>query len=446
MKRRSFLAGGLLMPLAMERLFSTPLLADPMSLSPIDPAANIVDDDASFLDDMQRRCYRYFIDAAHPATGLIADRGSASGAWFSEHSSSAACGFGLASHCVAAQMGWTSREESLDRVRRMLRSLVSLAEHEHGFVYHFFGCEDGKRRQASEASSIDTALLIAGAMCAATTFDEDLEVVELAGELYSRVEWTWLLGDNDLLHMGWTPEQGLLPHQWDSFSELVILVLIAIGAPQHAIPPRCWQAWRRSPVLSFDGEDFLSYPPLFVHQYPMAFFDFRNVRSPSGRNYWGNAVRAHRAQIEFMTELGKRYPKSMGHYGRDLWGLTSSDSMDGYRDWGGPYEVDRFEPDRGIDGTVVPSAAAGGLAIVPQDAIRTLRYQRDHFGDQIYGQYGFVNAYNPTANWVGRDVIGIDTGISLLMADNLRTGGVWKAFMNHPSATRGLELAGFTPN
>ncbi len=401
-------------------------------------------DDLAFLDDMQRRNYQFFVDGADSVTGFVPDRGSGHGKWFADHSSSAACGFALAGHAIAAGNGWIDRETGIARTRRLLDSLVHLAAHEHGFVYHFFGRADGGRRMQCEASSIDTALMIAGAMAAQKSFAEDAEVNGLADELYARVDWQWMLGDNDLMHMGWTPEGGRLPYQWDSYSELIILVLLAIGAPNRAIPPRCWQAWRREPVLHHEGQGFLSYPPLFVHQYPMAFFDFRAVRSPSGRSYWDNAVLAHQAQIAFMSQLGSRYPQQFGHYGRDLWGLTSSDSAGGYRDWGGPYQIDRFEPDRGIDGTLVPSAAAGGLAIVPEDALRTLRHQYTHFGDQVYGPYGFVNAYNPAQNWIGEDVIGIDTGISLIMADNLRTGGVWNAFMHHPAAARALDLAGFT--
>jgi hypothetical protein len=400
--------------------------------------------DETFLLDMQARCYRYFIDAANPRTGLIADRGATDGSWVSSYASSAACGFGLATHSIAADAGWCSRGEAADRVRLMLRSLVELAEHENGFVYHFIDTSTGRRALGCEASSIDTALMLAGAMCAAVTFSDDVQIAELSETLYQRVDWRWMLGVNQWLHMGWTPESGMIPYQWDSYSELLVLVLLAIGAPASPIPPTAWTSWRREPLLQFEGEDFLSYPPLFVHQYPLAFFDFRNLNTPQDRNFFTNAVRAHRAHIAFLTELGKRDSVRFGHYGADLWGLTSSDSESGYRDWGGPYQVGRYEPDRGIDGTVVPSAAAGALPIVPSEALRTLRYQRDQFGDRIYGPYGFANAHNPATGWVSRDVIGIDTGISLLMAENLRTGRVWSTFMQHPAAIRATKLAGFT--
>lgn len=399
---------------------------------------------SAFLGDLQSRCYNFFVEAADPSTGLVSDRAAVDGSWYSTHASSAACGFAMAAHCTAADAGWTPRGEAADRCRQTLESLVDKAEHVNGFVYHFFDRRDGRRMMDCEASSIDTALMLTGAICASTTFSDDKRIVELADHLYRRVDWNFMLGDNKLLYMGWNPETGMLPHQWDTYSELIILVLLAIGAPANAIPGECWHAWRREPVLNFEGTGFLTYPPLFVHQYPMAFFDFRGYRSPSGRSYWDNAVTAHRAQIAFMTELGRRNPEQFGHYGPNLWGLTSSDSAEGYRDWGGPYAADRFEPDRGIDGSVVPSAAAGGLPIVPDESVRTLTYQRDTFGDLVYGKYGFVNVFHPEKRWAGNDVIGIDTGISLLQAENLRSGGVWDSFMRHPAAERALRRSGFT--
>lgn len=410
----------------------------------------------AFLDDLQRRCYRFFTEAADPVTGLVSDRASFDGAWSSGHASSAACGFALAGHALAADRGYVTAGEAADRTRTLLHSLLEVAENKEGFLYHFFDRRTGHRLPEVEASSIDTAIMLGGALVAGTRFADDAEIASMADQLYRRVNWRFMLGDNDLMHMGWTPEGGMIPHQWDRYSEGILLVLLAIGAPENAIPSECWNAWRREPVLDFNGTGFLSYPPLFVHQYPMAFFDFRGYRSPSGRSYWDNAVTAHKAQIAWMTELGRRQPERFGHYGPDLWGLTSSDSAEGYKDWGGPYEPGRYEPDRGIDGSVVPSAAAGGLPIVPEDSIRTLAYQRDRFGDRVYGRFGYVNAYNPACDlnhpqrdtdrcvqWVGNDVIGIDTGISLIQAENLRSGNVWNRFMSHPSATSALDLAGF---
>lgn len=404
---------------------------------------NISDPQRRFLEDLRSRCYRYFIDTADPVTGLVPDRASFNRHAQSSYSSAACCGFALASFSSAARSGWAEPEVAHASTLRLLRTLNTMVAHERGFVYHFIDCATGRRSPNSEASSIDTAIMLSGAMVAATTFKDDPQIVELANQLSDRIDWNWMLNGGNQFSMGWTPEYGFLDARWDRFSELTLLVLIAIGARKNSVSPDCWNAWRREDVIHHNGQPFLSYPPLFVHQYPHAFFDFKDFKSPSGRSYWDNSVNAHLAQIEFMSELGRRYPDQFGHYGDDLWGLTSSDSAFGYRDWGGPYRQGHFEPERGIDGTIVPSAAAGGLPMVPQQALATLMFQRDTYQEKVYGDFGFINAFNPRTDWFGSDVIGIDTGITLLMTENLLNGSIWQQFMQHEIAQRGFEAAGF---
>ena len=43
-------------------------------------------------------------------------------------------------------------------------------------------------------------------------------------------------------------------------------------------------------------------------------------------------------------------------------------------------------------------------------------------------------------------MVGIDVGITLVMAENLRSGFVWRYFMQATEVRRGLKLAGFAPN
>jgi hypothetical protein len=65
------------------------------------------------------------------------------------------------------------------------------------------------------------------------------------------------------------------------------------------------------------------------------------------------------------------------------------------------------------------------------------------FGDRIYGRFGFADAFHPTNGWTNRDVLGLDLGITLLMAENYRTGFVWKWFAKNPEVAKAMELAGF---
>jgi hypothetical protein len=85
------------------------------------------------------------------------------------------------------------------------------------------------------------------------------------------------------------------------------------------------------------------------------------------------------------------------------------------------------------------------VAFLPGDAIRVLRTMRERFGDRVWKRYGFVDAFNPQTGWFNPDVIGIDAGIMMLMAENARTQFVWRTFMKNPEARRAMERAGFRP-
>jgi hypothetical protein len=96
-----------------------------------------------------------------------------------------------------------------------------------------------------------------------------------------------------------------------------------------------------------------------------------------------------------------------------------------------------------IDGTVVPSAPGGSLPFLPQATMRVLRFIKERYEKDAWCRYGFVNAFNPLKKWFDHDVVGIDTGITMLMAENLRTGFVWNTFMKSHEAQWGFTRAGF---
>ena len=175
--------------------------------------------------------------------------------------------------------------------------------------------------------------------------------------------------------------------------------------------------------------------PLFIHQYSHAWFDFRGMHDEF-LDYFENSVTATRVHRQFCIDLRPEFP----HLEKNLWGITASDSIQGYVAWGGP---PRHGP---LDGTLVPCAAAGSLPFLPSECLRCLRTIRERFGDRVWRRYGFLDAFNPAINWYGPDVIGIDVGITLLMAENSRTGFVWQTFMANPEARRGMQLAGFRNN
>ncbi len=388
--------------------------------------------DDTFLDELERAAALYFWEAADPVTGLVKDRARADGQPDPRAIASiAATGFGLTALCIAHQRRYFDRKLIRERVIHTLRFLGEQLPQEHGFYYHFVNAHTGAREWKSEVSSIDTALLLCGVLTARQYFD-DRESRRLATRIYARVEWPWMLNGGATFSHGWHPEKGFIKHRWDRYSELMMIYLLAIGSPTHPVSAANWEGFTR-PWFDYEGFRYINpAAPLFIHQYSHAWFDFRRQRDRHA-DYFENSVLATKAHRHFCVKLQARFP----HFSEDLWGITASDWEKGYTAWGGPPEHGR------LDGTVVPCAAGGSLPFLPKDCLRTLRFMRARFGESVWKRYGFIDAFNPHKGWFAPDVIGIDVGITLLMAENLRSGFVWKMFMKNREASVSMAKAGF---
>jgi hypothetical protein len=397
------------------------------------PASLSPEDDA-FLDVIQKANFQYFWDQADPNTGLVKDRCHVRVPDNGIVGSIAATGFGLTALCIGEKRGYISTADARHRVLTTLRFLWQLIPNQRGFFYHFNNIKTGERLWDSEVSSIDTAMLICGVLTCRQHFRSS-EITRLSTDLYNRVEWTWLAEDTTLLQHGWAPEAGFLPYRWDYYSELMMMYLLGLGSSSHPLRTEAWDAWKRV-TFDYEGMRYIgSFAPLFIHQYSHAWFDLRNKRDKYA-DYFQNSTIATDVHRRFCIELAKQFPD----YTDDLWGITASDSEHGYVAWGGPPEMGP------IDGTVVPSAAAGSLPFQPAATLRVLKNMKNRYGDRSWCRYGFVNAFNPLKNWYDGDVVGIDTGITITMAENLRTGFVWNTFMKNREAQVALKRAGFKPD
>lgn len=390
-------------------------------------------DDAALLDDVQRRAVLFFVEQTDATSGLTLDRARLDGSGGGRErapSSVAATGFALTAWCIAAERGWLTEAEARRRVRQTLRTLAETHAHERGWFYHFVDAANGRRVWRSEASTIDTALLLQGALFA-REYLRDREVTARTAEIYARIDWQWALDGGTTLSHGWRPESGFIAHRWDSFAEMMGLYLLGIGAPERALPPETWRAWRREPVVRRGERVFVQCGPLFAHQYAHAWFDFRGRRD-RGHDWWQNSVDATLAQREWSAAQHARYPAWAGEW----WGLTASDSARGYVAWGtpGPWKDES-------DGTLVPCAPGGSLPFAPAECLAALRQMRAQGGPGAWGRYGFADAFNPHTGWAAPDVVAINTGITLVMAENLRTGLLWRYFMRAPEVQRGMRMA-----
>jgi hypothetical protein len=387
-------------------------------------------EDDQFLEDLERANFQFFWEQGDPRTGLVRDRCNARSPNPADVAASiAATGFGLTAICIGQKRGYVSLADARSRVVAALEFLWKKMPTHRGFFYHWANVSTGERIWDAEVSSIDTAILLCGVLTCREYFQSS-EIRMLASLIFNRADWTWVSEDTSLLPMGWTPEVGFLPYRWDYYSELMMMYLLGLGSAPHPLPIGTWNAWKRT-IFEYDSLRYIgSYAPLFVHQYSQAWFDFRGKRDRY-TDYFKNSAIATEVHRRFCLDLAKKFPD----YSDDLWGITASDSRSGYVIWGGPPEIGP------IDGTVVPSATGGSLAFLPEQTMRVLKNMKNRYG-ACWSRYGFVNAFNPLTDWYDTDVIGIDTGITMLMAENLRTGFVWNTFMKNPEATRGLQRAG----
>lgn len=379
------------------------------------------------LEEVERRACHYFYDMADPNTGLVRDRATPSEAYAPSASSIAATGFGLSALAIGASRRYLDRSLAEARVRTTLKFLCEKVDQERGFFYHFLDSDTGKRIWRSEASSVDTAWLLCGVLHSSAFWDNP-DIRKYAKELLDRTDWEWMLNGSRTLCHGWKPEGGFLQYRWDAYSEGLAMYLLAISAEKHAIPASSWDAFAR-PMKEYQGIFFIDAgAPLFVHQYSHAWFDFRNRRDAYA-DYYRNSVRATQAHRLYCLSRAWEFP----WYGPDMWGVTASDSRTGYRVWGSLTAPP--------DGTLVPCAAGGSLGFLPQMCGAVLQNMSEKY-TKAWSKYGFVDAFHPKEQWYDHYVLGIDQGIILLMAENMRTGGVWGSVMSTARAQRAMDAVG----
>jgi len=396
------------------------------------PLTQISKQAEALLDEMEARACDYFYNEASPKTGLVRDHAPVIGRSLSRICSAAATGFGLSALCIAAKRHYLLPSQCEERVEKTLAFLLESCPHEHGFLYHFVDIETGERRFESELSSIDTSILLAGVLLCRQYFAGNTRIAALATTFYRRVDWEWMLNGGTTLSMGWLPDQGFLQARWDVYAELMTMYLMAIGSPSHPIPPARWDDLQR-PLINFGGIEYISgLAPLFIHQYAHAWCDYRDQRDRHA-NYFSNSIAATRAHQLFCMVLGQKFP----WLDQDLWGITASDSRQGYRVWGGPPAMGE------LDGTVAPCAVAGSLPFLPAETSHVLLNLRGLMGGRTWTRYGFVDALHPRSGWLSSDILGINQGISMLMAENLRTGFVWEYFMKNREITHAMREVAF---
>jgi hypothetical protein len=429
------------------------------------------------FDDLERRTFDFFWETTPAASGLAHDRYPTP-----SFSSIAAVGFALTAYPIGVERGYVTREQAIERVLATVRFFHDAPQGPgangtagyKGFFYHFLDMKTGTRHGDIELSTVDTALLMGGMLFCRSYFDrgsaDEAGIRRLVDEIYARIDWPWMQVRGAAISHGWRPESGFIAHDWNGYSEAMIVYILALGSPTRAVGPEAWSAWTEPYPRTWGplyGPEHLTFTPLFGHQYSHVWIDFRGIRDEfmrrRGIDYFENSRRATYAHRAYAIAN----PMGWKGYGENVWGLTACD---------GPADVElayrgatrRFRTynARGVgidyssdDGTIAPTAAASSLPFAPEIVIPAVGEMHRRYGEHIYGKHGFLDAFNPSFDydtplqhgrripgfgWVDNDYLGIDQGPIIAMIENYRSELVWRTLRGNPHIRRGLERAGFT--
>lgn len=435
-------------------------------IKPVGIVSGLSNDD--LLELVQKQTFRFFWDFGHPVSGLARERSNTvkgayywdyiNEAWdrpnFSEHTygpesiAVGGSGFGIMAMTVAVERGWITREAALNRLHKIVEFLLQ-AETFHGAYPHFMNGETGKPitfgRQDDGADIVETSYLMMGLLTAREYFNGDTPIEQyLRGkitQMWETVNWSWFEKDGKLF-WHWSPNHGFdMNFPIYGWNECLITYIMAASSPLFPISKdvyeSCWKAGEgyrntkehygiTSPLGDW-GESLCG--PLFFEHYTFQGIDPNGLVDEEEVHYFEQG-RAH-------TLLHRAYaianPDNHKGYGANCWGFTAGDSNKGY-----------VAHDPGTDlGVIQPTAALSSFPYTPEESLEVLKHLYYELGDTVWGEYGFVDGFNPETGWASNTWLAIDEGPIVNMIENYRTGMLWKLFMNIPDIQRGLTRLGF---
>jgi len=402
--------------------------------------------DEEFLDMVQRATFRYFYDYGHPVSGLSRERlGSG------ETVTSGGSGFGVMAILVGIERGYISREEGVARILKILNFLNTDADRFHGAFSHWLNGSNGNVIPFSTIDNggdlVETAYMIQGLFSVRQYFDQQTtaedSIRNLSTQIINTVEWDWYrrTASSNYLYWHWSPN-----YNWQMNmtvqgpNEAMIVYLLGIASTTYGVPASLFHnGWAHSSYY-VNGGTFYGYPiwvgwdyggPLFFSHYSFLGFDPREKKD-AYTNYFLNNKNITLVHKAYCTAN----PHSFIGYNANCWGLTASDDPTGYR---------VHEPTND-NGTITPTAAISSIVYTPQESIDFIKHIYRTYGSNVWGEYGFKDAFNPTQNWYANSYLAIDQGPIIVMMENYRSGLLWDTFMANTEVQPMLNAIGFVPD
>lgn len=405
--------------------------------------------DTDLVNLVQKQTLRYFWDFAHPVSGMARERSNVSFNYGTEVVTTGGTGFGVMGIIAGVNRGWIGRDTAAKLLLKMVKWLGK-ADAYHGVFSHWYNGETGKTipfsRKDDGADLVETSFLMEGLLCVRQYFDANNPVeTELRNRinwLWIDIEWNWFTqGGQDVLYWHWSPN-----NDWSmnfpvhGFNECLIMYVLAASTPnkRFEVSPSVYHKGWASGDFFINGKTFYGYTlplgfdyggPLFFSHYSFMGLNPKGLKDQYA-DYWQQ--NQHHTLINYSYCVDN--PKAFKGYGKNCWGLTASDTYNGY---------DAHSPTND-NGTITPTAALSAFPYAPDKSMQALRHFYVDLGNKIWSQYGFVDAFNETKNWYATSHLAIDQGPIIVMIENYRTGLLWKLFMSCPEVQQGLQKLGFT--
>ena len=416
------------------------------TFNPLDRPKNL--SDSALLDLVQKQTFRYFWDFAHPVSNLSRERSNEAYNYGNEVVTTGGTGFGIMSVIVATERKWITRDTAAKFLLKMVNFLLK-ANSYHGVFPHWLDGATGKTipfsRKDDGADLVESSYLFQGLLCARQYFTGDnrieRELRNRIGWMWNDIEWNWFTkGGEEVLYWHWSPNNGwAMNFPVRGFNECLIMYMLAASGSneKYAVSSSVYhRGWAESNFFK-NGKEFygIKLPlgfdyggPLFFSQYSFLGLDPRGLKDRYA-DYWEQ----NRNHTLINREHCVRNPNKFKGYGENCWGLTASDTYNGY---------DAYSPTND-KGTITPTAALSAFPYTPEYSMQALKHFYYELGDKIWSEYGFVDAFNETQNWYAKSHLAIDQGPIIVMIENYRTGLLWNLFMSCPEIKNGLKKLGF---
>jgi len=388
------------------------------------------------LDKVQKQTFMYFWDFAGSNSGLAKERSSDNNTVTTGGS-----GFGLASFPAAVERGWISRVDALKRLDKILTFLENIETY-HGAFAHWYRDDTGATQPFSANDDggdiVETAFLIQGLLINRSFFSEETELKNRITAIWEAVEWDWYTQGEDVIYWHWSPnyqfEKNLKVKGWN---ESLMVYVLAASSPTYSVEAEVYhEGWASNGSIqtsrNYYGNRLPLGPelggPLFFAHYSFIGLDPRNL-SDQYASYWQQNTSHSLINYEYVVSN----PNNYEGYSENSWGLTASTGYNGY-------SAHSPTNDKGI---IAPTAALSSFPYTPEKSMNALRYFYEDLGDDLWGEYGFYDAFSQEVGWFSDGYLAIDQGPIVAMIENYRTGLLWDLFMQDPEIKAGLDKLGF---